>query len=58
MPGKKLIFWMKFSSQGTYIRPNSVVEMARMPGGVASREELAQAEPQHEQDQESWFRNR
>ena len=30
-PGKKLIFWMKFSSHGTYIRPNSVVAMATMP---------------------------
>ena len=28
---KKLIFWMKFSSHGTYIRPKSVVEMATIP---------------------------
>ncbi len=26
-----MIFWMKFSSHGTYIRPKSVVEIARMP---------------------------
>src|SRR5579875_30845 len=30
-PGKKLIFWMKFNSHGTYINPNSVVAMALMP---------------------------
>ena len=29
--GEKLIFWMKFNNHGTYINPNNVVEMARMP---------------------------
>src|SRR5689334_4456078 len=28
---KKLIFWMKFRSHGTYINPNNVVETAKMP---------------------------
>ena len=47
---------MKFSSHGTYIRPNSVVEMAMMPDRVGLGNELPHAQAEDEQDEKAGFK--
>ena len=47
---------MKFSSHGTYIRPNSVVAMAAMPVVLVCGNELPHAQAEHEQDEEAGFK--
>ena len=53
MPGKKLIFWMKFSSHGTYIRPKSVVRNGDYAGVLLRETNCRMQKPEHKQNQES-----